>query len=119
MLKKALKWYLYCVIIILLCAVAFRDLLAVISVAAGYSLLILLPGFVWVYPLRQSFLATFLLANIVGFAFGAAYAFLDIVLRIPLQAVTFIIIPVMAIGLGVWRWRKHYFPAPHTEAPVQ
>lgn len=120
MLKRLGTFALASLAIILLCTVAFWDAGAMISVTLWYFIAIFLPGFAWVYPLRQSFVETFLLANLAGFAFGAVFVILDVAFNIPMNSVTFILVPLLFIGAGVIRWRKDYFKktAPAATSPT-
>ena len=108
MLKQAAQYLLASVIILFLASFAFRSVGVMLNITLWYTLLIFLPGFVWIYPLRQGFLATFLLANLVGFAAGFVYLLLDTV-RIPLNKSTFFLAPMAVIIIGLLVWRKHYF----------
>lgn len=94
---------------ILLASLAFKQPLAIISATLIYLLLVLLPGLVWAIPLKQGVLTTFALANLIGFASGALYVLFDVVLGIPLNRVTFIIVPLIVIIAGfvnTWRLQK-------------
>lgn len=93
-------------------AFAFKDTFAILAAAFWYLALVILPGLAWVQPLGQRFFQTFLLANLAGFASGFIYVVLDVVFRIPLNRVTFLIVPAIVILTGILYWRKHYFLEP-------
>ena len=97
------------IIALLLASLAFKNVPAVLAVTVSYFLLIFIPGFLWVYPLNQGFVKTFLLANLVGFASGLLYVILDVVFRISLNRITFTLVPIVVAGTAILYWRRHYF----------
>ena len=96
-------------------AIAFNDFSAIVAAAFWYLALIVLPGLAWVQPLGLRFFQTFLIANLAGFASGFIYVILDVAFRIPLNKVTFIVVPALVTLSGLVYWRKHYLVDGPTE----
>jgi hypothetical protein len=112
-LKMAGTWFAISLGFMLLLSIAYKSPYAIVAITLGYAAFILLPGYVWAYPLKQTFVQTFLLANIIGFAWGAAYVPLDIFLRVPLNPVTFIVVTMASVCLGLYINRGTYFGRQH------
>ncbi len=79
------------------------SIIAAIKLALIYTFFIFLPGLVWTIPLKEELLPTLILSNLFGFAFGFAYLILDVIFNIPLNSITFIIVPVIFASAGLWR----------------
>jgi hypothetical protein len=75
---------------------------ALLRVLFAYVWLILLPGLIWVWPLKEDTITTFVLANLAGFAFGFVYFLLDMA-GIALTQWTFAVVPSLITVAGVVR----------------
>ena len=80
---------------------------ALVRIIFAYVWLIFLPGMVWAWQVKEDDITTFVLANLLGFAFGFVYFFLDMV-GIPLTKVTFAVVPtVIAVaGIAWMMWKR-------------
>ena len=105
-LKQLAQWSAISLGILILMSVSVQSVVGIASVAFWYWLLIFLPGIVWILPLKQEFVKTFLLANIVGFSFAAVLVPLDIWAGVPMNTITFALVAVAAIIAGVVRWQS-------------
>ena len=116
--KQAGMWALACIGILALMTFAFKDAGAIFSVTVWYSLLVLVPGLVWILPLEQGLAETFLLSNILGFSFAAVLVPLDIWAGVPMNKLTFAAVAVIAIITGVIRWKSYYLAKAEQEEPA-
>jgi len=101
-MKRIVEVSLATIALVIGALIVMDSISALLRVLFAYLWLIFLPGLVWVWPLKEDTITTFVLANLAGFAFGLVYFLLDMS-GIALSKWTFAVVPTVIAVVGVVR----------------
>ena len=89
--------------IILFCvSYVSKSLVSAFALSLSFLIFFFIPSLILLNNYKNvEFIERFMFANILGFSYGSIYFILDVLLKIPLTKIVFLLITCIIIGMGL------------------
>ena len=103
--KDLLKLNLLGIVVIFLISLPLNDLLLNIKLSLAYLLFMYVPFLPLVCKINTGIVEKFLLTNLLGLSYASVYVVLDVILKIPLTKMIYI---VMTLLIALFSWVPYF-----------
>jgi len=103
--KDLLKLNLLGIIVVFLISIPLNNLLLSIRLSLAYILFMYVPFLPFVCKINTGIVEKFLLTNLLGLSYASVYVVLDVILKIPLTKLTYII---MTLIIALFSWLPYF-----------
>ena len=103
--KDLLNLNIVGIIVIFLITIPLNNLFLSIRLSLAYLLFMYLPFLPLICKINTGIVEKFLLTNLLGLSYASIYVILDVILKIPLTKIVYII---MTLSIAIFSWLQYF-----------